>query len=301
MREQFSRKLLEAALMDHTVLLLTGDHGHAIFGEFRDQIPKQFINAGVAEQNMVGVAAGLAKAGFKPVVYGLSAFIPIRVLEQIKIDVCYERLPVTFVGDGAGVVHGQLGSTHQSTEDIAVLRALPHIQLFSPCDVHEMAYVMAQALKFSGPVYLRMGKSDPTAIHDHSVTEPLGDLLPVRSGTDTRLTFLATGSMVKTAIELSGLTGDFPVWSVPTIEPINKSQVLAIARKSNRLVVLEEHTTIGGLGSLISDTISEADNVMTRVTRFGVDDRFSKKCGSYKYLIEEHGLGLEQLSRKLKL
>src|SRR5436309_2899894 len=138
MRNAFASALIQAAQTDPRVLLLTGDHGYALFDEFRRVCPDQYLNAGVAEQNMVGVAAGLAKGGLRPVVYGLSAFVPIRVLEQIKLDVCYESLPVVFIGDGAGVVYGTLGTSHQSTEDIAALRALPHLGILSPADDFEM-------------------------------------------------------------------------------------------------------------------------------------------------------------------
>src|SRR5437588_12499571 len=129
MRNAFSPSLVSAARKDPRVLLLTGDHGYALFDEIRRVCPDQYINAGVAEQNMVGVAAGLAKGGFRPVVYGLSAFVPVRVLEQIKMDVCYESLPVVFVGDGAGVVYSSLGASHQSTEYVAALRALPNLSI----------------------------------------------------------------------------------------------------------------------------------------------------------------------------
>src|SRR5262249_9760747 len=154
----FSNSLVQAAVADSRVLLLTGDHGYALFDEFRRVCPGQYINAGVAEQNMVGVAAGLAKGGFRPVVYGLSAFVPMRVLEQIKLDVCYEQLPVMFIGDGAGVVYGHLGTSHQSTEDVAALRALPHMSILSPADADEMKSAMDLAFQGGGPAYMRMGK-----------------------------------------------------------------------------------------------------------------------------------------------
>src|SRR5579884_965954 len=146
MRNAFSETLVRAARSDRRVLLLTGDHGYALFDEFRRVCPGQYLNAGVAEQNMVGVAAGLAKGGFRPVVYGLSAFVPVRVLEQIKLDVCYENLPVLFVGDGAGVVYSTLGTSHQSTEDIAALRAVPDLAILSPADGPEMTACMDLAL-----------------------------------------------------------------------------------------------------------------------------------------------------------
>lgn len=293
MRNVFSKSILAAAKADPKVLLLTGDHGYALFDEFRKHAPDQFINAGIAEQNMVGVAAGLAKAGYKPIVYGLSAFVPIRVLEQIKMDVCYEKLPVVFIGDGAGVVYSSLGSSHQSIEDIASLRPIPHISILSPCDDTEMQYAMDAALTFSGPCYVRMGKSDIGNVHTAGVNVPIGDLVPIATGTDKRISFLATGSMVKTAQALASAAGNYSVWSVPTIKPINEQQVNKIAMESETLVVLEEHTIVGGLGSLIAEIV--CTHGYAKVIRLGMQDRFSQKCGSYDYLLKEHGVNLETL------
>lgn len=296
MRSVFSKAILAAAQTDSKVLLLTGDHGYALFDEFRKCLPAQFINAGIAEQNMVGVAAGLAKAGFKPIVYGLSAFVPIRVLEQIKMDVCYENLPVVFMGDGAGLVYSSLGSSHQSTEDIAVLRSIPNISILSPCDVYEMQYAMDQALRFESPFYVRMGKSDIGQVHQGPVSVPVGDLVPVRTGTQNNVVFLATGSMVKTAVTLAE-TIDASVWSVPAIKPINTDQLNSIALHTKTLVTLEEHSIMGGLGSLVAEIVSKTGN--TRVVRMGVQDRFSQKCGSYDYLLKEHGIDVAALLPQL--
>jgi transketolase len=182
MRNAFSAALVRAAQRDRRVLLLTGDHGYALFDQIRRACPDQYLNAGVAEQNMVGVAAGLAKAGLRPVVYGLSAFVPVRVLEQIKLDVCYESLPVLFVGDGAGVVYSSLGTSHQSIEDVAALRALPHLTILSPADAHEMTACMELALRQDGPVYLRMGKADLGAVHAAPPPVCLGKLCPLKPG-----------------------------------------------------------------------------------------------------------------------
>ena len=165
MRTAFANALIRAARADERIVLLTADHGYSLFDEFRRVCPHQYINAGVAEQNMVGVAAGLAKGGLRPVVYGLSSFVPIRVLEQIKLDVCYEALPVIFIGDGAGVVYSTLGTSHQCTEDIAALRALPNLSILSPADDLEMTACMRLALSADGPVYLRMGKADLGRVH----------------------------------------------------------------------------------------------------------------------------------------
>src|SRR5215475_8179187 len=138
MRNAFSSALVAAARADERVLLLTGDHGYSLFDEFRRVCPDQYLNAGVAEQNMVGVAAGLAKSGLRPILYGLSAFVPVRVLEQIKLDIGYENLPVVMIGDAAGFVYGTLGASHHCTEDISALRAIPNVRILSPADAHEM-------------------------------------------------------------------------------------------------------------------------------------------------------------------
>lgn len=296
MRSIFSQAILAAAEADPKVLLLTGDHGYALFDEFRKYRPQQFINAGIAEQNMVGVAAGLAKAGFKPIVYGLSAFVPMRVLEQIKIDVCYENLPVVFIGDGAGLVYSSLGSSHQSTEDIAALRAIPNIAILSPCDQQEMHYAMQQALQFTGPTYVRMGKSDVGQVHSSPVQINPGDMVQVRTSDNPHIAFVATGSMVKTAIQLAN-NKNASAWSVPTIKPLNTQQLQQIAQGVNTIVVLEEHSIYGGLGSLVAEIVSEQGQ--TKVIRLGVQDRFSQKCGSYDYLIKEHQLDLDSLLPKI--
>jgi transketolase len=298
MRASFSKAIVKAAQSDPKILLLTGDHGYALFDDYRRLLPDQFINAGIAEQNMVGVAAGLAKSGFRPIVYGLSSFIPVRVLEQIKMDVCYENLGVIFIGDGAGVVYSGLGSSHQSTEDIAVLRPIPNMQILSPCDPHEMEYVMNHALQFRSPVYVRMGKSDLGAVHSRLPMAPLGDMIPVKSGADKKIAFLATGSMVKTAVALAETLGDYGVWSVPSIKPIHESQIEAIAREASDIVVLEEHQMAGGLGSLIAEIVSRSAS--SRVIRLGIQDRYSEKCGSYAYLLQEHGLDKQTLTQKLR-
>jgi transketolase len=300
MRSVFSRTIVNAAQADPKVLLLTGDHGYALFDEYRRVVPGQFINAGIAEQNMVGVAAGLAKAGYKPIVYGLSAFVPVRVLEQIKLDVCYENLPVVFIGDGAGVVYSSLGSSHQSTEDIALLRPIPNVRILSPCDTYEMGYAMAEALRFNGPVYVRMGKSDVGVVHNSAVSVPVGDLVPVKAAENKEIAFLATGSMVKTAVDLAERLGNCPVWSVPWIKPINQSQIAAISQQVANIVVLEEHSTAGGLGGLVAEIVGELPNSRPRVTKLGINDRFSEKCGGYNYLIKEHGLDTEHLLQMLR-
>lgn len=296
MRQAFSDALVSAAVSDPKVLLLTGDHGYALFDSFRKICPNQYINCGIAEQNMVGVAAGLAKAGFKPIVYGLAAFIPVRVLEQIKIDVCYENLPVIFVGDGAGLVYSHLGASHQSTEDIACTRAIPQITILSPADRFEFTACMNLAMQLSSPVYLRIGKGDCGDVHKAPLELDSGELLQVRKG-KKRIAFLSTGSMVAKALHLAEKKYDAEVWSIPSIKPINELALAEIAKRVDCIVTLEEHSVIGGLGSCVTEELSKHGSIP--ILRLGIQDRFSKVCGSWEYLLEDQHLNLSYLEEEI--
>jgi transketolase len=296
-RNAFSNALVAAAKADERVLLITGDHGYALFDEFRHHFPKQYINAGIAEQNMVGVAAGLAKSGFRPVVYALSAFSPIRVLEQIKLDVCCDELPVLFIGDGAGVVYSALGVSHQSTEDIAALRALPHMRILSPADAHEMKAAMELAFQTPAPVYMRMGKCDLGLVHQAPPKLEWGQLLPVSAG-DGPLVFIGTGSMVNLAVNLAKDWPGSAVWSAPSLKPLDADSLVAACDRHRIVVTLEEHNILGGLGGAVAEILAQEHPMP--VCRLGVPDRFSHFCGSYSYLMQEHGLDLDSARARIK-
>ena len=299
MRNAFSKALVELALADPKVLLLTGDHGYALFDEFRKTCPLQYINAGIAEQNMVGMAAGLARIGFRPVVYGLSAFIPVRVLEQIKLDVAHDNLPVIFIGDGAGFVYSHLGTSHQSTEDIACTRAIPNMHVYSPADSFETMQCINAAYQSNSPVYLRIGKSDLGSIHRELPIHPIGHLTQLKKGSQGGVSFLATGSLVHRALKIAGtLYPDVSVWSVPFIKPIDIDQVVNICSTSSAIISFEEHSVYGGLGSLIAEIASEYSPV--HIMPIGVKDRFSKKCGSYEYLLTEHEINRFSIEKQIR-
>lgn len=296
MRSTFSDLLTKAAIADDRILLLTGDHGYALFDQFRQARPKQFVNCGIAEQNMVGVAAGLAKAGFRPIVYGLAAFVPMRVLEQIKIDVCYESLPVLFIGDGAGVVYAQLGTSHQCTEDLAALRALPNLNIASPADRFELEYVFRFLLERNEPGYLRFGKADLGDVHQTVPTQNPGDLLAIHQA-DGDFAIIATGSLVVTAKKIAEDIGTISVWSVPSVQPLNGEQLQLITHGLKRVFVMEEHSEHGGLGGLVSEFLAAEGSC--RVSRFGTK-RFSEYCGDYSYLMSYHELDRDKLEAKIR-
>lgn len=297
MRDAFSNALVRLALADPKVLLLTGDHGYALFDEFRNRCPNQYINAGIAEQNMVGMAAGLARVGFRPFVYGLAAFVPIRTVEQIKLDIAHDDLPVVLLGDGAGFVYSHLGTSHQSTEDIACTRAIPGLEVLSPADRFEMTASMDYAYAANGPVYLRMGKSDRGDVHAATIGAlRAGGLVKVRAGRADRPGLIATGSMVRAAADIAAEL-DLAVWSAPVIKPLLAKDVCAAARATTGLVTLEEHSVLGGLGAAVTEITSE--HQPTRVLRIGVPDRFSEHCGTHSYLLSEHGLDTDSVRTRI--
>lgn len=299
MRDSFSNTLVEAAVKDSRVYLLTGDHGYALFDGLRKTCPEKYINAGIAEQNMVGVAAGMAKAGLIPIVYGLAAFIPVRVLEQIKLDICFENLQVILIGDGAGVVYSKLGVSHQCSEDIAAIRALPNIRVLSPCDQYEMKLCLEDALNYQGPTYIRVGKSDMGSIHASNDFSKAPGIHEVIKAEPKKPVIMATGSMVKVAQNLiENEFKGFGLCSVTMIKPFDEKTFSAITAQSDLIISLEEHSIYGGLGSTIAEYVSSTRP--KRVLRLGIEDRFSDKCGTYEYLMLEHGLDAESLTKKIK-
>lgn len=300
MRQAFSDTLIKLAKEDDRIVLLTGDHGYALFDEFRQTMPKQYINAGIAEQNMVGMAAGLAKVGMRPIVYGLSAFVPVRVVEQIKIDIAHDNLPVILIGDGAGLVYSHLGTSHQSLEDIAVLRSLPNISICSPSDRFELQACMQFAYESLSSFYIRMGKSDRGDVHS-SVLSSVNRIHGLRDERDVpgKMIFLATGSMVVSARKLAkDYFTDADVYSVPVIHPLAVDQLLKLVREARLIVTFEEHCSSGGLGSAVCEIISS--RMPIRVLRLGSPHRFSDYCGTYEYLLREHCLDIQSLKSRIE-
>lgn len=298
MRESFSKRLVELVKSNPNVYLLSGDHGYALFDALRKEKPDHFINAGVAEQNMVGVGAGLSKLGLYPIMYGLSAFVPVRVLEQIKIDFCYEGLPGLFIGDGAGVVYSHLGASHQSTEDIAALRAVPGISILSPADAIEFNACFKWAISQKSAVYMRMGKADLGAVHKQELASlPSGPIPIVQEGNS--IAVYATGSMVKPCfdlIQLKKIKAD--LYSVPVLKTKSKLNFASSLFKYKKIFTVEEHSIFGGLGDIIGSAAAELGNV--KVQKIGIEDQFSKFCGTYQYLMKEHGLDTDSIVRKIQ-
>lgn len=299
MRTTLAKLFVDTVEKNPKTYLLSGDHGYALFDPLRSKFPEHFINAGVAEQNMVGVAAGMAKGGFLPIVYGLGAFVPVRVLEQIKLDVCYEKLQVIFIGDGAGAVYTTLGVSHQTFEDIAALRAIPNIKIFSPADAFELEWCFQEALNYKGPSYIRIGKSDVTVFNKNKESIGAAGITILNLGAKDKPVIFATGSMVSVAMTLAqNELKDHSVYSISQIKPLLEKDFKFLENYSSHIITIEEHNHIGGMGSAITELTSSTNP--RRVFRIGANDCFTKHCGNYEYVMKEHGLDKDQILSKIK-
>ncbi len=296
MRELLSTFLATKATQDKNFFVMSGDHGYALFDEIRRKAPSQFINTGVTEQAMVGAAAGMAKTGKRMVIYGLACFIPMRVLEFIKMSICYEGLPVIILGDGAGTVYTTLGASHQCGEDIACLKTLP-VKIYSPADKIEMQLCLEDAFKQTMPTYIRIGKSDKPAVHISGTAPVLSSAINIIKKNSPTAIF-ATGSMVSTGKELAEKY-NLSLYSCPVLS-FNDSKIITNAMSQYKNVIsLEEHSVHGGLGSILSDLITE-NELDIKLTKFGIRKYFTKGTGSYEYAIKFHNLDTESIENKLK-
>lgn len=299
MRELLSNLLVSQAQKDSGFIALSGDHGYALFDRLRNERPKQFMNVGVAEQMMVGLAAGLARTGFRPIVYGLSSFIPIRVLEQIKLDVCFSSLPVVFLGDGAGLVYSTLGASHQCGEDVACLRPLPSIQIYSPCDEEELRVCFEEAFESGRPSYIRIGKSDRKKVHANGVLNTTEPAYLVKTK-ESRPIVLTTGSFTSVSLEYATQLGMGCI-SIPRIKPFPRTLFEMVQFTSNTtFFIVEEHCRYGGLASALMDACVEYRIPLPKIISFSLNDMFSMKCGDYQYALSEHQLSDPQLAQRLK-
>lgn len=301
MRNTFVNTLLELAKKDPGIMILTGDLGYSVFEKFQEELPKQYLNMGVAEQNMIGVAAGLAMEGRIPFVYSIVPFVTMRPFEQIRNDVCYQNVNVKIVGVGAGFSYGPYGHTHHGLEDIGILRTLPNMTIIAPGDPVEVKLATKALVKHTGPAYLRLGKAGEPNIHSTDLKFQIGKGIVVSEGSD--ITIIATSTMLKSGYEVIRLLKDMKISarliSMHTIKPIDEKLIIESAKKTKTVVTIEEHSIIGGLGSAVADVISES-GVKTKFKRIGVPDRFTKAIGLQEYMRHANLLTISDIVQTVK-
>ncbi len=298
MRKAFVKTLIELAEKDDKIFLLTADLG-SDFDEFVKKFPRRFINCGIAEQNMMGVAAGLALCGRKPYVYSIIPFVTMRAFEQIKNDICYQNLDVKIIGMGAGFHYGPLGCTHHAIEDFA-LRVLPNIMIISPADGTETRELVLQAYKKGTPTYIRMSKSsiaEEDMPHKNSLNIELGEPAVLKSGKDGVI--ISTGAQVKVCLgvakKLSEHGKDLKVIGLHTLKPIDKNALLDETNNFKNIIIVEEHNILGGLAAAVCEILVESDNI-GRVKKIGIPDEYSSDTGSCAYLQKKYLLDKDNLA-----
>ncbi len=296
MRITFVNTLFEMAKKDKRIMLLTGDLGFSVFEQYIKELPKQYLNMGVAEQNMTGVAAGMAMEGKIPFIYSIVPFVTMRNFEQIRNDICYQNLNVKIVGVGAGFSYGPYAHTHHGLEDIGILRTLANLIILCPGDPIEVALATKAMLNHIGPVYLRLGRAGEPNIHKAMPSFKIGKGILIEDGKD--ITIIGTSTLLQRAWEVvsslkeKGLS--IRLISMHTIKPLDTQIILESARKTPAIFTLEEHSIIGGLGSAVAEVLVEnRANVIFK--RIGVPDRFSKVIGSQEYMRRANGLSAEQI------
>jgi transketolase len=302
MRTAFLETLFKLALADDRVMLLVGDLGFGVVTEFAEKLPNQFVNVGVAEQNMTSLAAGLALSGRVVYTYSIANFPVLRCLEQIRNDVCHHRANVKIVAVGGGLAYGALGFTHHATEDLAVMRALPDLVVVAPGDPMEANAATLAIHEHQGPCYLRLGRAGENAVHASPPSFCLGKALTVRAGDD--LTLISTGgglSEVAAAAErLAQANLSARVLSMHTLKPLDVAAVLQAAVETRAIFTVEEHSVTGGLGSAVAEVLLEAlvpHPVIFR--RLGLREPYGHLAGEQTFLRRQQGLGAEEIAQRV--
>lgn len=300
MRNAFIRSVLELAKTNRNIELVTGDLGFDVLKPFWEAVPDQFLNVGIAEQNMTSMAAGMALEGKTVFTYSIGNFPTLRCLEQIRNDCAYHGANVKIICVGGGFVYGSLGMSHHATEDLAVMRALPDVAVFAPADRVEAAAVAKAVAAYPGTCYIRLGRGGEPVAREKIDSFRIGEAIPVQEG--TRVAIFSTGDIygeVATAREILERSGIRPaIFTFPTIKPMDTQTVIACAKSHELIVTCEEHNIVGGLGTAVAEVLAEAPS-RARLLRVGIPDSYCTTVGTQSHLREQYGLTCEQIARRI--
>ena len=288
MRTAFIDTLRELARIDDRIFLLTADMGYSVFETFRDEFPDRFLNTGIAEQNAISIAAGLASRGKIVFVYSIIPFVTMRCFEQVRLDLAYNFMNVKLVGVGAGLTYGPLGSSHHALEDIAIMRSLPDMTVLCPGDPIETRELIKRSYEYEGPVYIRLGKNGEPKIHPDETRIEIGKSITVLKGND--LALITTSNMLETGKKWvdewkrDGMS--VGLISMPSIKPFDSDTVVQLIEKEIPILVVEEHNVIGGLGTAVSEVIAKVGKPV-KFKQIGINDEFSHVVGEHKFQREK--------------
>lgn len=298
MRNTIINKIFSAAKQNSNIILITADLGYSVMEKFQEELPNQFINSGIAEQNMIGVAAGLALSGKKVFVYSIVPFAVMRCFEQIRVDICYQNLDVTIIGVGGGFAYGTLGVTHYGIEDIAIMRSLPNMKIMCPADPREASLIFEKIFKTGGPTYIRINRGGENEIYNKDETN-LDISKPIKVlDNESEYSIFSCGNILdeayKASINLLNRDKRISLYSCPSIKPFDKDEFLKITNKTKVIYTIEEHNIIGGLGSIIAEIIAE-ENLNIRLVRFGINDEYFKFIGKQDYMRDICGISSKRI------
>lgn len=306
MRDTFVKTLIEEAKKDKNIELVTGDLGFGVLKPYFEQLPNQFTNAGIAEQNMTGVAAGMALCGKTVFTYSIGNFPTLRCIEQIRNDCAYPHANVKIVCVGGGFVYGSLGMSHQATEDIAILRALPEVTVVCPGDLVEAAEATKAIAHTPGTVYLRLGRGGEKRVHNKIDNFQIGKAIKIREAKadcNKKVALFSTGAILDEVTEAAGILEKEGIgveeYSFHTVKPIDKDVILDCANRYDYIVTVEEHNVIGGFASAVSEVITDSDENV-RLIKIGLNDEYCSKVGNQKYLRAQYGMTAQDIVKKVK-
>jgi transketolase len=299
MRTAFINTLCELAEHDDRIWLLCGDLGYSVLEGFASRFPERYVNVGIAEQNMAGMAAGLAMSGKNVFVYSIANFPTMRCLEQIRNDICYHNANVKIVSVGGGYTYGSQGYTHHGVEDIAVMRVLPNMTVVAPGDPIESRLATKAIAAHSSPCYFRLGKAGEPIVHQIEPEFQLGKAITVREGKD--LTLISTGGMLELSVQVAdkmALEGCFvQVISMPTVSPCDQDAIIQASRTTGKIITIEEHG-IGGLGTIVAEILAEIDEPVKFIP-LRLPSAPVKTAGSQNYWREKNQLSVDSLKQLL--
>lgn len=300
MRTAFFKTLERIYADNSNIVVLTGDLGYKLFDEFRATDRKRFYDVGVAESNMIGLAAGLSLSGKKVYCYSIIPFLIMRPFEQIRIDVAYHNLDVRLVGAGAGFAYGLEGITHHGLEDVALMRTLPNMTIIAPADRFEAERIAELSFSHEGPMYIRLGHTNEPAIHNRKPDIAIGKISILHEGKDVALfSYGRTVNICMQAIELLSAEGIKPALiNVHTIKPLDTETISEVFNNNEMVMVVEEHISEGGLGSAVAELAADLD-YHGKVRRVGID-RTKAYVGRADYLRERHGLSPEMIADSVR-
>ncbi len=299
-REVFGQTLAELAEEFSNILVLDGDLANSTRADiFAERHPDKFLQMGIAEQNMMGVAAGLSTLGFIPFISTFAVFAVSRAADQVRVVVAQPNLNVKITGGYSGILTGKTGKTHQSVEDLAVMRAMPHMTVIAPADGRELRQVLRAACEHYGPMYIRLTRDPSPIIFDENYRFEIGKAVVLREGTD--VTIISTGVQTVRALEAGEMLGQEGISAyvlhVPTLKPLDEQAIVKAAQRTGRVVTAEDHNILGGLGGAVAETLGE--HYPTLMRRIGLRDTFGESAPD-DALLEKYGLTPHHIAEAAK-